>query len=120
MFHVHLFCVWSGKAITVFEGEYVVFPLKTLGAVSELNFMEVEWSFSLHHNKTLLAILKMTGENRTDLILDNRFHATKNGSLVLEGAHFDDAGNYICNIIDKNGNIQKHVINLHVQPHNIS
>lgn len=101
----------SVKAITVFEGERVYFRLN---ATSELNSMHsVEWRFK----SRLLAILMTTGGNWT---LDNRFQITENGSLVLEDACFQDAGDYICRVILTNGNIQEHNISLQVQSHNIS
>lgn len=105
------------KAITVFEGERVLFPQNV---TSELNFVVIEWRFFHRDTSRLLAMLRTLAENGTDIILDNRFQITENGSLVLKDAHFHDAGDYICNIVHKNGSIQKHTIYLLVQPHNSS
>lgn len=121
MSHIMLFIAAaffsSLRGITVFEGEHVLFPPNV---TSELNFMDIEWRFCHHDKSRLLAMLKTIEGNRKYFILDNRFQITENGSLVLKDACFHDAGDYICTVIHKSGDIQKHTINLLVQPHNSS
>ncbi|XP_041938940.1 uncharacterized protein LOC121700183 isoform X3 [Alosa sapidissima] len=103
----------SVKAITVFEGANVLFPVNTTIDLDSI----IQWSFSLHQNTRLLAMLANSGGIH---ILDSRFQITGNGSLVLEGARSQDAGDYICSIILSNGTVQKNTVNLQFQPHNIT
>ncbi|XP_062389469.1 uncharacterized protein LOC134077850 [Sardina pilchardus] len=105
----------SIKAITVFEGTRVLFPVNT---TTELNISEIQWRFSPHHNNTrLLAMQTNSGGNKT---FNSRFQITGDGSLVLENAQSQDAGDYICDIVLLNGMVQKNTVNLQVQPHNIT
>ncbi|XP_062389470.1 uncharacterized protein LOC134077852 [Sardina pilchardus] len=102
----------SVKAITVFEGALVLFPVDT---TTGQDFSVIQWRFS--QTSRLLAMLTISGGNKT---FDSRFQITGNGSLVLEDAQSQDAGDYICDIILLNGTIQRNTVNLQVQPNNIT
>ncbi|KAL2081050.1 hypothetical protein ACEWY4_022903 [Coilia grayii] len=104
----------SADVITVFQGTRVVLP----SCVSDVEFSDVLWRLKQHSETKLLAMLRAES-NWTVIAQDSWFEITENGSLVLLAAHLD-AAEFICEITLLNGTIQKHMVELHIQHHNIS